>query len=47
MSENIENEPMVNLCGGKGKTMGANGKTMCRLTNGEVVHPRGFEPLTP
>ncbi len=32
MSENEANQWMVNLCGGKGTTMGANGKTMCRLT---------------
>ena len=33
MPENEANQPMVNLCGGKGKTVGVNGKTMCRLTN--------------
>ena len=47
MPENEANQPMVNLCGGKGKTVGVNGKTMCRLTNFEMADPRGFEPLTP
>ena len=47
MSGNDANLPMVKLCGGKGKTVGVNGKTMCRLTNCKMADPRGFEPLTP
>ena len=32
MSGNDAKQPVVNLCGGKGKTVGVNGETMCRLT---------------
>ena len=42
MSGNIANQPMVNLCGGKGKTMGINGKTMCRLTTRAYNLPSKF-----